>query len=212
MDTTVESNLGSNSCLNTHGEILPGAVISGTMRLCDVLPVMLEELDNLDPEEYERMQAETGAGMHFSRILSKPSDSDYWNCIAPHVIRDMIHDKLNDLAPEGLHWGAHPGDPACQGWWVNDNLYRITASYESPESGAPLAGDMRIVDDKRVVDGKTLDRLDIEPETGDLFKYLYDFDRDTYPPYVLVQQGGEPISYHKADPGRAEYVTLWSVI
>ena len=83
--------------------IIPGTVIEGTLQPAPLLCAFLDELKRLNPEE----AAEFAAMWH-----------DHYS---PGEAVWALMDAINDYAPEGYYFGAHPGDGADFGWWEAEN-------------------------------------------------------------------------------------------
>lgn len=97
-----------------------GATISdGTLRPQDLIPIFLSVADEiakdrvtvlLDSYGYTRetdWEAETETEEK-AEMLSEFLNYDLWEI-------------LNDIAPTGTGFGAHPGDGACYGFWIVDD-------------------------------------------------------------------------------------------
>ena len=91
-----------------------GSVISGTLRLQDLIPRFLEVLDDRAPEKAERFAAE---------IPDAAGGNDthpFWaSDLAMELYLELI-DALNEAAPPGFYFGTHPGDGADFGFWATD--------------------------------------------------------------------------------------------
>jgi len=82
-----------------------GTIISGTCRLCDIIPALLEECNRRG-------------------IISPTVDDASWivrNSDFNTGIADDVSFELSDLLgeglPEGMFFGAHPDDGADLGYW-----------------------------------------------------------------------------------------------
>lgn len=104
-----------------------GSISHGTMRLEDLIPCFLGELDRLrearsfaehrlgDAERYgieddqlgEIERRMTSGGIYFE------SEEAEWDLI-------ILIDMLEDFAPEGHYFGAHEGDGSDYGYWEYD--------------------------------------------------------------------------------------------
>lgn len=100
-----------------------GTVICGTMRLEDLIPTFLDELERLQLPSVEQRAlwdnisyyVETGNGQ-----ASTVAQSEEWAV----DLLDELFDMLDSIAPDGYYFGAHPGDGCDYGWWQyedNDN-------------------------------------------------------------------------------------------
>ncbi len=78
-----------------------GSVISGTLRPQDLGPAFVETLREIDPE---------------SEILRETDGFDWGRDDAPEMLADLV-DALNEYAPDGAYFGAHPGDGSDFGFW-----------------------------------------------------------------------------------------------
>ena len=86
--------------------IVEGTVISGTLRVKDLLPALANEL--------ERIQ-----GKYYLDLLCAVKHVDIESEAAAFLVDDL-YGALNELAPEGYYFGGHPGDPADIGWWRHE--------------------------------------------------------------------------------------------
>lgn len=71
-------------------ELLNQTISHGTMRPEDLIPKLLEVLEELNPEAGQEAQ---------SQFLSE------------------LFDLLDQEAPEGFYFGSHPGDGSDYGFW-----------------------------------------------------------------------------------------------
>lgn len=78
----------------------PGTIIRGTMRAEDLIPAFHAELARVIP---------------LGTRLDPPLPEWGW------IEVEALIDDLNTYAPEGLYFGAHPGDGADWGWWATEN-------------------------------------------------------------------------------------------
>lgn len=84
--------------------IIPGTVIEGTLQPAPLLVAFLEELKRFNPGE----AAEFSAQWHSE--FTEPGNA----------VTALI-DTINDYAPDGWYFGAHPGDGADFGWWEGES-------------------------------------------------------------------------------------------
>jgi len=89
------------------GRVQLGTLIAGTMRAEDLIPTFLDEIERLDPDRAKEIQRTYGDVI---------DASDYESEDAAWLL-DKLFDTLEELAPEGFYFGAHPGDGADYGFW-----------------------------------------------------------------------------------------------
>ncbi len=92
--------MNDNPAPGVLGDSYVGTLISGTHRPEDLAPVFLNTIASADLGRAIRLGERYEAG-----------DED--------VLADMF-DALDDIAPEGTYFGAHPGDGADFGFWRDD--------------------------------------------------------------------------------------------
>ncbi len=84
---------------------LCGTVIHGTMRLEDLLPAFADELEDRTGEEID---------VSWYVDNEDPDEADEEE--AADLLAEIM-DKLTEAAPEGVYFGASPGDGADYGYW-----------------------------------------------------------------------------------------------
>lgn len=104
-----------------------GTIISGTQRPEDLIPALIDALDArkemllLDGKlsRYEFRQLD----YWLVEIERRMGRSGYWQSADAQWDIEGLFDALNDLAPEGTYFGAHPGDGADYGYWPVEEAY-----------------------------------------------------------------------------------------
>jgi|LDZT01.1.fsa_nt_gi hypothetical protein len=90
---------------------LYGTVSWGTMRLQDLIPSFIQALEHFS---YRKAKS-------FAREVPleawKDNDHPFWESDDAHWLIDNLFFALNDNAPEGHYFGAHPGDGSDLGFW-----------------------------------------------------------------------------------------------
>jgi hypothetical protein len=95
-----------------------GSVSSGTMQPKDLIPAFLDVLHGLDKEEHDRMVEEYGDALDRDWAdEGNPTDED-----SLHYCLEELFDALNEHAPPYASFGAHEGDGADYGFWIDWDL------------------------------------------------------------------------------------------
>jgi len=111
-----------------------GTVSHGTLRVQDLLPAFLDTLSRLDPAgysklileldaEYQRSKTPVGIACYaggYCKGLDLCDDEAWWQSDRAAELLTAAFDALNETAPEGAYFGAHPGDGADFGFWEDD--------------------------------------------------------------------------------------------
>src|SRR5690606_38111779 len=79
-----------------------GTVSHATMRPEDLIPAFMQVLETYWPEKAEELQS--------AYSIRMGDDDDYWH------LEELIN-ALNELAPAGYFFGAHPADYSDYGFW-----------------------------------------------------------------------------------------------
>lgn len=99
-----------------------GTISHGTMRYVDLIPTFVEYLraydathDVLTDDENERI---------IRAVSNYDNDLDLMERHGGSVtyLLDALFDAMNDLAPDGYYFGAHPGDGSDYGFWAVDDV------------------------------------------------------------------------------------------
>jgi hypothetical protein len=90
-----------------------GSVSSGTLREQDLIPAFEAVLD-IAAVQYDRP-------VSADKLLRgwKLTGND-WEEVG-FYLNEILFDLLNDVAPEGSYFGAHPGDGADFGFWEQED-------------------------------------------------------------------------------------------
>ena len=90
---------------------LKGLVVSeGTMRSEDLIPKFLNVLKTYGKDKYDAYVKENPEVLDFEGM-----DDETMGYVV-----DELFDKLDEIAPEGFYFAAHPDDGACYGFWEVD--------------------------------------------------------------------------------------------
>lgn len=93
-----------------------GSISSGTLRKKDLILTFLDFIREHDPVRYEAM-----ALMPFGSVPSfamEDENSEWWEEEEASILLNaVLWESMEDMAPEGYYFGAHPGDGADFGYW-----------------------------------------------------------------------------------------------
>ena len=107
----------------------PGSISSGTMRLVDLIPAVLDALEKVDPdraaairEEYSNTLWAIDGAKWESDLTGRTLENALW------LYHEVLLDAMQEYCPECHYFGAHPGDGAdvgvwmaCEGCWETDD-------------------------------------------------------------------------------------------
>ncbi len=97
---------------------LTGTVIHGTMRPQDLIPAFLNVLRKIAPDAYAQMIVSGGPIPAY--VQDDGDSSDWWNGDDAAALLEGLFDTLDEHAPEGHYFGAHPGDGSDYGFWPSE--------------------------------------------------------------------------------------------
>ena len=96
-----------------------GTVISGTMRPQDLVPALMEVLSAYDPDAHKRMVMDSPTPV----VPLEAMDDDrheWWASDDARYFLEDLFNALNQVAPDNVYFGAHPGDGSDYGFWPID--------------------------------------------------------------------------------------------
>lgn len=93
------------------------SIIHGTYRACDLIPAFLEVIKNTP--EYAQIVQTNDSNL---KVIFDPSANDKderWESDDMYYfLNEDLFDILNEYAPGGYCFGAHPGDDSDFGFWA----------------------------------------------------------------------------------------------
>lgn len=94
------------------------SVISGTMLDADLIMAFLPYIEQYLPERTKVIDD----GNYWLERLNNPDDVMFWSEVADlsYYVNETLFNALDSLSPDGMYFGAHPGDGSDYGWWAAD--------------------------------------------------------------------------------------------
>lgn len=92
-----------------------GSVISGTMRVEDLLPAFADELKAAQEKENANNPAHL-------KLVKEAEELDNFVDEEVGELLDEIVEALQDYAPAYAYFGSHPGDGADYGFWLVEDF------------------------------------------------------------------------------------------
>jgi hypothetical protein len=111
----------------------PGSVSSGTIRAYDLVRAFGLELESLDPAVHEQLFDPPNAPAPVPCEADGDESHAFWASEAADSLLEALEQALNERAPEGHYFGAHPGDGADYGFWPlpDDNVLKLAKLIEA---------------------------------------------------------------------------------
>jgi len=100
-----------------------GTVSEGTVLARDLVPAFMDVLAHYAPDAHYRIRSEIvkSAGVSYLVI---DDDHEWWDSEdCGWILNEDIWDAMNEIAPDGCYFGAHPGDGADYGFWQAEEDY-----------------------------------------------------------------------------------------
>jgi len=113
-----------------------GSVSWGTMREQDLVPVFLDVLEAAEHPGASRLR-------HMAQDILKGNwdeDAPGWDTEEMSwFVSEDLWDAMQDVAPPYCYFGAHPGDGADYGFWIDEDLAwaLYEAGIEDPDLSDP---------------------------------------------------------------------------
>ena len=99
-----------------------GTVSQATMRPQDVLPACMNVLAVYHEDAHYRIRS-TFIEIASVSYLVLHDDSPTWQCEdISWLLNEDIWNAMQDIAPPGYYFGAHPGDGCDYGFWQIDDM------------------------------------------------------------------------------------------
>lgn len=96
-------------------------LIHGTYRPCDLVPAFLEVIKNTP--EYTQIIQTNDSNLQVIFDPSADERDERWESDdINYFLNEDLFDILNDYAPGGYYFGAHPGDSSDFGFWEIDDI------------------------------------------------------------------------------------------
>ena len=102
-------------------QVEEGTVIHGTHRSEDLIPTFLGILELMDKSAHDSLvENYPEYTAYLAAIESDDEESEANNFMDSEIASEMVNDlfdRINEFTPEGMEFGAHPGDGADFGFW-----------------------------------------------------------------------------------------------
>jgi hypothetical protein len=111
---------GKMITLETRTVDFTGSVSSGTMREIDLLNAFLPIIKEHNPLAYDDIEDELNPFCRndIDKILGNENHTCWQSATMTWVVNEIMWDAMNEIAPEGFYFGAHPGDGRDYGFWA----------------------------------------------------------------------------------------------
>ena len=107
---------------NQYEEAQPGSVSHGTMREKDLIPCFMDLLVRLGHKDDRVREIEEATEAHVEWEDDMGTGHEYYETDTSSYDLEWLFDALDEHAPEGYYFGAHPGDGSDYGFWEEELL------------------------------------------------------------------------------------------
>lgn len=92
------------------------SISHGTHRERHLIPAFLDAVEAYAPDHYEAIMVQPFSFIP-EYVTDEGDDSEWWDSEEAQWKLEQLFDILNEVAPEGCYFGAHPGDGSDFGFW-----------------------------------------------------------------------------------------------
>ena len=92
------------------------SISHGTLRTQDLIPAFLDALKTVAPHAHEQFML-LPFGPIPAHVRDEGDESDWWVSEEAQDLLSSLFDALDEHAPEGCYFGAHPGNGSDFGFW-----------------------------------------------------------------------------------------------
>ncbi len=92
------------------------SISHGTMRTQDLIPAFLDVVREVAPDHYEGLMVCPFPPIP-SYVMDDGDSSEWWDSEDAGYLLESLFDILDEHAPDGFYFGAHPGDGSDYGFW-----------------------------------------------------------------------------------------------
>lgn len=97
--------------------IEPGSVIESTLRTDDLIPAFAEELNRHNPSAWLSIAARNHEFFQCADEWDYEIACETFPADSQYILWEDLANALDEIAPEGMYFGAHPGDGSDFGFW-----------------------------------------------------------------------------------------------
>ena len=100
--------------------IQEGTVIEGTHKPEDLIPALMKVLWEVDANEARKIRERESGFFQVADMFGYEAAVEMLPYDAGYILNEDIFQALDAAAPEGMYFGAHPGDGSDYGFWRID--------------------------------------------------------------------------------------------
>lgn len=96
-----------------------GSISHGTLRNQDLIPAFLDAIQEIAPDAYAQIMA-APFGPIPAYVHDEGDSSAWWDSEDASWLLEDLFNVLDEHAPPGHYFGAHPGNDSDFGFWMSE--------------------------------------------------------------------------------------------
>ena len=96
-----------------------GTVSEATMRELDLVPAFMDVLSEYYPKAHQRVLTDIFEvfSITYTDLCGMPLHPAWQSSEISYLLHETLWDAMDEIAPAGYYFGAHPGDGSDYGYW-----------------------------------------------------------------------------------------------